>query len=138
MRRILFTILVAVLLAAPATANITLTVTEQVRSKIGASGTIGYDTIRATSIRVDPQENTLYIEFELYVAGDNAKPSYSGTYEVDTGTGIAKMRIPGLGIDTGVTLTPQQNTGVVNNIDSHRDNVENSMISFGLVDGTQN
>lgn len=124
-------------IAGPAVADIVLTIPEAVRSEIGAATTIGYDTLRMQDIRVNVQNNTVSADFELFVNGDNSKPVLSGIYTIDTSNDTAKLRVDALGIDTGYTLSVGQRNGVISNIDAHRDNIENSMISFGLVDGTQ-
>jgi len=129
--------LVLLLLAAPAAADIVLTVPEAVRSEIGGSGTVNYDRIRTLNISVDPQANVMEAQIEIYASSDNAQPAYRGTYSVDADAQTARLEIPSLGFQTGLTLTPAQATTVINAIDDHRDNIENSMIAFGVVAGTQ-
>ena len=135
MKRIL--ILALLLLATPAVADIVLTIPESVRSEIGGPGTVEYDKIRTISIEVRPQDNTVIANVEIFASSDAAQPVYRGTYTVDANAPTAHLQIPGLGFQTGLTLTGPQATGVTNSIDSHRDNIEDSMVLFGVVDGTQ-
>jgi hypothetical protein len=137
MRAVLTLVAFLVLACGPVLADINLTVPESVRSEIGGSGTANYDKIRTTRIEVDPQDNTLFATIEIYSSSDAALPAYEGTYIVNTESSQARLEIPGLAFQTGLTLTAPQVTSVINSIDSHRDNVESSMISFGVVDGTQ-
>lgn len=132
-----FVILALLLFAAPAFADIVLTIPEAVRSEIGGTGTVNYDKIRTISIRVDPQDNILVADVEIFASSDAAQPAYRGTYAVDTASSTARLEIPGLGFQTGLTLSGAQVASVVSAIDAFRDDVEGSMISFGVVDGTQ-
>jgi hypothetical protein len=132
-------LLTLLLLLAPVVsqADILLTVAELVRSEIGGTGTAAYDTIRTVSITVNPQDNTLFSRFELFVSADGSKPALSGEYQLDVASGVGTIRIERLGLETGVTLTQPQKDGIITNIDAHRDTTENSMVSFNMVDGTQ-
>lgn len=125
------------LIAAPAAADIVLTVPEAVRAEIGAATTVNYDRIRVTNISTNPQDNSVNVSFELFVSSDGARPALRGQYSISVNDSSARIQVEGLGIDTGVTLNAGQRTTVISNVDQHRDNVENSMISFGLVDGSQ-
>ncbi len=124
-------------LAGGAVADIVLTLPESVRSELGAATTVNYDRIRTLSVRVEPGSDILVANIEIFASSDAAQPAYRGTYTVDANAGTATLRIDRLGFETGLTLSPGQRTAVITNIDQHRDNVENSMISFGVVDGTQ-
>ena len=137
MRRFVLAAVLVLGVVASASADIVLTIPESVRSEIGGTGTVEYDKIRTVSIRVDPQNNILIANVEIFASSDNAQPAYAGTYAVDTGAATARLEIPGLGFQTGLTLSPPQVTSVINAIDAFRDDVEGSTISFGVVDGTQ-
>jgi len=137
MNRIILVVAVLLLACTSVGADIVLTIPESVRSEIGGTGTVNYDKIRTVSIRVDPQSNILIADVEIFASSDNAQPAYAGTYAVDTGSSTARLEIPGLGFQTGLTLSGAQVTSVINAIDAFRDDVEGSTISFGVVDGTQ-
>ena len=117
--------------------DVLLTIPEAVRSEIGGTGTVNYDKIRTISIEVRPGDNTVVARIEIFASSDAAQPAYAGTYTLDATASTAKLEIPGLGFQTGLTLSGAQATSVIDSIDAHRDNVEDSMISFGVVDGTQ-
>jgi hypothetical protein len=125
------------LFAAPVVGDVVLTIPELVRSEVGGPDTVAYDRIRTISVEVTPSGNFISMQFELFVFGDNSKPPYAGTYEIDVDGLIAYIRIDRLNFDTGVNLTPPQATAIINQINDHVANVEDSMITLGVVDGTQ-
>lgn len=136
MRKILIFCVLA-LLPAVAVTDVVLTIPEQVKAEVGGTATVNYDRIRTTSITVEPQNNTIEMRFELFVSTDAAMPAYVGTYVIDAAAQTASIRIDRLGFEAGITLTTPQTNSVINNINAHVQNVENSMITFGVVDGTQ-
>lgn len=130
-------ILAALSVALVTLANVVLTTPESVRSEIGGGATVTYEEIRTSSICVSPVGNTMSMQFELFDAQDAARPPFNGTYFVNADALVASLRIDGIGFETGKTLTAGQATAAINVINSHVDTVEGSMVSFGLVDGTQ-
>lgn len=120
-----------------AIANIALTIPEEVRSEVGGTATITYDEIRTTQICVRPDNSTVAVQFELFDVQDAARPPFFGTYNLDTDAATADFTIEGLGIFLGKTLTGPQVDGVNDFIVAHVATVEQSMIDFGVVDGTQ-
>lgn len=116
---------------------ILLAIPEAVRSEIGSAATVDYDSIRTLSISVNPDDGTLSMRFELFVSSDAAKPPFRGSYDVDAQASTAEIKIERLAFETGVTLSPAQAAAAQATLDSHRDTVEGSVISFGLADGTQ-
>ena len=116
-------------------AEVVLTIPEAVPSQLGGNATVDYDRVRTLSIMVSPVDNSVVMQFELYASSDAARPPFPGTYIVRNG--VASIEVEGVRKHTGVTLTNPQNNSVANAIDSHVAQVENSMISFGLVPGVQ-
>ena len=129
-------VIVLALLVLPAAADVTLTAPEQIRSTVGGGQTVPYDKIRTININIQPQEGRVVVRFELYSSTDNALPPYQGVYESDAVTGVSRLRIERLGVDTGITLTNPQKDAVTNAIAGYVAQVEGSMVSFGLVDGS--
>jgi hypothetical protein len=58
-----------------ASADVVLTLPEEIRSELGATTTVQYDRIRTLGISVDPQAETVRVQFELFVSSDNSKPA---------------------------------------------------------------
>jgi hypothetical protein len=125
----------AALLTGTAVAEITLTTPEAVRSEVGGTATVNYDRIRILTITCSPDGDTVVAAFELFASSDAARPPYRGTYRVDATATTASIEIPGLGINTGITLSGPQAANVVAFIDDLVGTIEGSMDTFGLVDG---
>jgi hypothetical protein len=130
---VIFTVLVALVTMG----NVVLTIPEEVRSEIGGGGVVTYEEIRTTSVCVSPLDNSVRLDFELFDADDAARPSFNGFYNVNANTRIASLDIEELGFSTGKTITVGQANSAIAVIDSHVDQVEDSMVTFGLVAGVQ-
>lgn len=114
-------------------ADVLLTTPVNMPGVFGGPGNVGYDSLRTTRITVDPQANTLRVEFEIFVSNDSSRPVHTGTYTADTAK--ARFVVGTMGFDQSVGLTPAQASAFISTLGSHRTTIENSMVSLGLVDG---
>lgn len=129
------TLLFAVLaLSVVLRADVSLTSPVDMPGVFGGAGNVGYDSIRTTRIIVDPQANTVQVRVEVFVSTDSSRPIHTGTYTIDTAK--ARFVVETMGFDQSVGLTPAQASALISTLDSHRQTMEQSMVSLGLVDGT--
>lgn len=117
---------------------ITLTNPIRLPSQLGGPGTIGYNKLIVFSITVQPKTDEVSARIELSVSTDSSQPVLVGNLNIVAGgTAFLEVRVSEINFRRRLSLNGPQANGVVSNIDSLQDGIENFLISLGVVGGIQ-
>jgi len=140
MKRKIAVLLFATLLLASgaALANITLTNSVPQASILGGTATIAYDTVQITSVTMDTLSNTVTANVRLVSSGTPSAPALLGQYTVVPGSLVASMEVGTLRFQQSKSLSGAQASAVAAAVLAVKNDIEQTMITFGLVAGTRN
>lgn len=115
---------------------ITLTTPEQINSVLGGSVPVSYDKLVISPINFNPISQSISANMVLTSTSKPSMPSIQGNLSISLVGGAYTVQVPNIVTQNG-TLTAGQITTVQGWVDSSQANIENGLVSLGLVVGTR-
>lgn len=117
---------------------ITLTTPQTVKTVLGGSATVGYDKVVLTQITYDPVQQTIRAGVILSASADASQTPLQGSLLIIAqGTGSVELQIGDILFRRKLNLTAAQQTAVQGWITASQNQVEQGLVSIGLISGNQ-
>jgi hypothetical protein len=116
---------------------ITLTTPRAVNTVLGGATTVNYDKLVLGPFTMDPVNQTITGAVRLTsTANPNMQPII-GTFRVSVPASEFVIEVPQLDFLRRVVTNSGQNTAILNQIEAAQAQIENGVISLGVIDGTR-
>jgi hypothetical protein len=116
---------------------ITLTTVPQVQSVLGGNTPVGYDKLVVGTVTHDIIGKVITAQLRLTSTSNSQMEPLPGTLVIRHGTSEALLTIDHPAFRRRLLLSSPQVTAVQTNLDDTQADLENAMISLGIVAGTR-
>jgi len=116
---------------------ITLNTPPAVTSVLGGTDTVSYDKFVLSSITYDPVNQTVNAQVRITSTAQQDMQPITGSMSVNRATGKLEIAVQQLDFYRRVALSGAQSTALEDHIRSTQHTLENSLITLGMVAGTQ-
>lgn len=116
---------------------ITLTTPSQINTVLGGSALVAYDKVVISPFTMDPVNQTITATVRLTSTSVPTMQAVLGTLRIVVGGSELVIEVPQLDFIRRVALSGAQNTAVINQIEAAQAQLENGLISLGVIAGTR-
>ena len=116
---------------------ITLTTPHPLSVVLGSAETVGYDKLVMDSVQHNPVQRSIRSQFRLMATASPEMPIVQGRADIDLPTGKMLFEIEPLRIRRVMKLTSGQVAAAQSWIDAGQKNIEDGLISIGVISGTR-
>ena len=116
---------------------ITLTNPKAINVVLGGTAMVDYDKFVLSSITHNPVAMIINAAIRITSTTDPNMQAISGSLSINTASAVLTIEVPQLDFYRQISLTGPQNNAVQTIIRDAQNDLENGLISVGVVDGTQ-
>jgi hypothetical protein len=116
---------------------ITMTTPEVINTVLGGNVPVNYDKIVLSPINFDPVNQLIAANVRMSSTASPNQQTITGTLTVKTLTSELILEVPQISFYRRMLLNTGQNTAISNQIETAQAQVENGVITLGVVAGTR-
>lgn len=116
---------------------ITLTTPPQINSVLGGTSPVGYDKLVLSPFTMDAVNQTVMGTLRLTSTASPTMQPITGTLSIKVPSSELIVEVAQLDFYRRVTLTGPQNTSILNQIETAQAQLENGLITLGVIAGTR-
>lgn len=116
---------------------ITLTTPPQINSVLGGSAPIGYDKLVLSPFTMDAVGQTVRGTLRLTSTATPTMQPITGSLSINVPSSELIVEVSQLDFYRRITLNSAQNTSVLNQIETAQAQLENGLITLGVIAGTR-
>jgi hypothetical protein len=116
---------------------ITLTTPTAINSVLGGNAPVAYNKLVLAPFTMDGVNQTISGTVRLTSTTSTTMQPINGTFRISVPLAELTIEVPQLDFYRRITLTSPQNTAVLNQIEAALAQVENGLISLGVIAGTR-
>ena len=116
---------------------ITLTTPAQINTVLGGNAPVGYDKLVLAPLHFNAVEQTIVGQVRMTSTTDPAMDAVTGSLRVDVAKSELLIDVPQVDFRRRIVLTAGQKTAVLNQIEAAQAQVENGLVTIGVISGTR-
>lgn len=116
---------------------ITLTIAPEIKSQLGGSTLVGYDKLVVSPFTMNAVDQTITGSLRMTSTANATMQPILGTLSISVPAAELRIEVPQLDFYRRITLNSAQNTAVLAQIEAAQAQVENGLVTLGVIAGTR-